>query len=159
MPAHAPVEVRFWKYVDKGEPDECWPWIGSKGRKGYGQIRDRGRTLKAHRVSYAIHHGEVPDGAHVLHHCDNPPCCNPAHLFAGSPADNTADAMTKGRLRFPPAPKPGESNIQARLTEADVVAARRLHRDGCNFHELARRFGVDRKTIRQAVRGERWRHV
>lgn len=92
---------RFWAKVNK--TDGCWLWTGCKDPKGYGYIGTGGRrgpTKSAHRVSYELEHGEVPEGLHVLHDCDTPSCVRPSHLFAGTPLDNTRDMMRKGRARF-----------------------------------------------------------
>lgn len=94
-----PIETRFWMKVRAGKtPEDCWEWIGSK-RHDYGQLSSvRGRSPhKAHRVSYEIHFGPIPDGMDVLHSCDNPPCCNPRHLRLGTAKDNARDMVERGR--------------------------------------------------------------
>jgi hypothetical protein len=94
-------ERRFWGRVDKSAgPDACWPWTGSRRGGGYGRVTVNGRSTSASRVAYELTHGTIPDGKHVCHTCDNPPCCNPAHLWVGTPADNTRDMLSKGRGRW-----------------------------------------------------------
>lgn len=86
---------RFLDKVDKS--GDCWLWTGTLRKCGYGQIGFNGKVYRAHRVSYDIHNGEIPKGLIVCHTCDNPPCVNPAHLYAGTPMDNTTDMMLRGR--------------------------------------------------------------
>jgi hypothetical protein len=99
---------RLWARVERGQPDECWEWQGARsdGRKPYerryGIIRrsvdEGGGRVATHRLAWEVTNGPVPDGLQVLHSCDNPPCCNPAHLWLGTHADNMADMARKGRV-------------------------------------------------------------
>lgn len=89
---------KFWKKVDKGNKDECWRWAGgTKTPKGYGMLDVNYKKIYAHRVSYMIHFGEIPEGLLVCHKCDNPGCVNPSHLWLGTHTDNLKDASVKGR--------------------------------------------------------------
>lgn len=92
----------FWERVERRGDTECWLWLGSVDRKGYGRLMPRhAESCKAHRYSYALHRGPIPVNAVILHTCDVPGCVNPAHLRAGSVADNTRDMVSKGRHRRP----------------------------------------------------------
>lgn len=104
------VEERMAAKTDRGGPEDCWIWTGSRGRRGYGQIYVNGRLRPAHRIALERAIGrELPDHEDACHACDNPPCVNPAHLFAGSRSDNLRDMAAKGRARMP---KPGRSGVR-----------------------------------------------
>ena len=148
------VEDRFWEKVDKS--GDCWEWTASRKESGYGQLNVGRKPLRAHRVSFQIHFGYMP--AVVRHTCDNPPCVNPAHLIAGSQLENIHDAIERGRAHKPPVHS-GEANPQSKLTDARVVEARALHAGGMSLRSIAKKYQVDRKTVTQAIRGERWSHV
>jgi hypothetical protein len=92
-----PVADRLAAHIVRGGPDDCWPWTASTDGR-YGVIHVDGKRQKAHRVAWALVNGPIPDGKHICHHCDNPPCCNPAHMFLGDPALNAQDRDSKGRL-------------------------------------------------------------
>lgn len=92
------AEQRFWNKVDKGDESGCWVWKGSTTR-GYGTLSLNGKPYYAHRFSYELHHGAIPESLFVCHTCDNPVCCNPAHLWLGTMKDNMDDKIRKGRAR------------------------------------------------------------
>lgn len=84
-----------WQH--RGPYRGCWEWTGHKTRNGYGRVKVRGRRVLVHRLAFEVVHGEVPEGLRVLHHCDNPPCWRPDHLYAGTAADNKRDELERGR--------------------------------------------------------------
>ena len=96
--------ARFWSHVDQDGPAGCWEWRGSKRTNGYGYFVTARKKHQAHRLSYALTSGNIPDGMLACHHCDNKACVNPAHLFIGTVRDNAQDMIAKGRkpvTRFP----------------------------------------------------------
>jgi len=90
-------KLDFESKIDKFSEDGCWPWLGYKNEKGYGITKIDGKTYRAHRVAYELYIGKIPPGMLVCHSCDRTSCCNPAHLWLGSHADNQNDKMSKGR--------------------------------------------------------------
>ena len=90
---------KFWNKVDRRGPDDCWPWLKGKDRKGYGQTTIAYQHHRAHRLAWELANGPIPAGLCVLHRCDNPPCCNPGHLWLGTQRDNAHDAIAKGRFK------------------------------------------------------------
>ena len=87
----------FWAKVDRRTPDECWPWTGKVNENGYGGTSFGGRHVLAHRLAYTLAVGPIPEGLGLMHSCDNPPCCNPAHLKPGTCMENVRDCIQKGR--------------------------------------------------------------
>lgn len=154
------IEERLWaKVARSGGPSACWPWLGRVNPKGYGQFTRDGRDTGVHRVSLELSLGRrLVAGEFALHHCDNPPCCNPRHLFAGSLADNNRDMAAKGRVHRPQ--WRGEDVPSARLTADHVVEIRRrFMAGGITQVALAREYGVSPPTLQAVVSGRTWRHV
>lgn len=150
------LEERFWSRVNKG--DGCWEWVGLKFRLGYGSISVNGRMASAHRVSWEIHNGPIPDGLHVLHHCDNRACVCPGHLFLGTHRDNMRDREAKGRGKIPY--RRGSLCNSAKLTEDQVIEIRRRYAAGGVLQrDLAAEFGVLRQEISRIVNRVRWQHL
>jgi len=148
-----------------GGPASCWLWNGSRFKDGYGQTRLFGGP-SAHRAMWVAHHGGIPAGLCVLHHCDNPPCINPAHLFLGSIADNNADMVAKKRHSFGgrhfasrhPEMRRGELNSNAKLTAAQVAQIRASFKGQPGEKaRIARAHGVCWNTIDNIVRNRNWR--
>ena len=143
----------FFSNITKDE-NGCWNWSAYIATTGYGMFRFRQRNTKAHRVSYVIHRGEIPDGLHVLHKCDNRKCVNPDHLFLGTNADNMRDMALKGRA------VKGSAHKRSRLTEPQVAEVLVLKQQyGVPCYRIAACVGVDKSTIEQIVRGVTWPHV
>lgn len=146
---------RFWKNVVKTE--SCWLWTGVKGKDGYGRIRPGTGKLyvRAHRFSWMLSGGIIPDGMHLLHRCDTRACVNPVHLFLGTNRENVDDMLSKGRQQK------GEQINHSKLT-ADIVTLLRsefLKTGIGNRRVLASKYGVDRSTIRMAQVGKSWKHI
>ena len=150
-----PSADHFDRLVDRsGGPDACWPWLGgTRTRDGYGRFQHAGQQFFAHRYAFARAHGAIPADRLVCHRCDNPPCCNPAHLFLGTPLDNMRDKIAKGRDSH------GERNGRSVLTAADVAAIRAAHDAGATNKALAARFHVATSTISDIVLRQHWRHL
>ena len=145
------LNERFWAKVDVRGPDECWEFSGTRERCGYGQIKVKGRMLMAHRVSWELICGEIPDGLKVCHSCDNRPCVNPHHLFLGTQSDNIGDAFNKGRIN-----NVGVNHPRAKFTEDQVLAIRSDLRTNT---EIAKEFDVSAATIWAIKTKANWRHT
>ena len=151
-----PLAERFWSGVKIGKPDACWPWMRQRNPQGYGKLKVDGFHVRAHRIAYQLaRRRRLSSKLHVLHSCDNPPCCNPAHLFRGTDLDNMRDCMAKRRR----ASTRGENNGDAKLTERQVRVILGASRAIGVAPRLAARFGVSVAAI-YAVRDRKlWRHV
>ena len=155
-----PVPDRFWEKVNKSGPihplhGQCWAWTATTVGGGYGHFTlAHGIKRLAHRTSWYLTTGQWPS-LDVCHHCDNPLCVNPAHLFLGDAAANMADRDAKGRG----ANHAGTANGRAKLTEESVVAIRARAARGESARAMAREFGVSGVAVALAVRRQTWRHV
>jgi hypothetical protein len=145
----------FWAKVRK--TDGCWEWQGARKSDGYGQVPRSGRLRAAHRLSWELTHGPLGADECVLHHCDNPPCVRPDHLFIGDRRMNNADKLAKGRAGK--SDQRGVHNPAARLTDDDVREVRRLGAVGLTHEDIAARKGVSRSLVTMILHGRRWSHV
>jgi hypothetical protein len=136
-PSYVEDPEPFWAKVDVSDSASCWPWTGHRDARGYGRTTKRSTT--AHRVAWEVTHGEIPAGLFVCHRCDNPPCCNPAHLFLGTAGDNARDMAAKGRVRG------------GGPRRFDRDEARRLLASGLGLRATARILGVSHSSLRKAV--------
>lgn len=156
-----PLLERIWGHSDRS--GDCWVWTGSKNHKGYGvwtpynskELKSRNFTV--HRLVYQLTYGEIPKNLYVCHHCDNPPCVRPDHLFIGTPADNVRDMHSKGRSRF-------HTGIgrpsRRRLTEDQVREIRAIYAEGkISQPSLAAKFDVSPTSIFNIVHHRVWRNV
>lgn len=156
-----PVAERFWKKVDT--TGDCWLWTASvRGSNHYGAFWLGGRHQPAHRVAWELTFGPVPDGFLVCHTCDVPLCVRPEHLFLGTPADNTADMIRKGRKSNAPhleTRRRGSSHPQSRITEQEVRELRREWLDGETTGYLSAKYGLTTSAAHRAAIGRTWSHV
>ena len=152
---NAPLKDRFDEKCLPVSDSGCWIWTENTNYLGYGLMKVNGKNVAAHRLSYKLHIGDIPEGMHVLHKCDVRPCVNPSHLFLGTHADNMRDMAEKGRTRD----HSGENNYRAKLTWDDVNKIRRLHKtQKINQSAIAREYGVNKTTISCICNNKTWRH-
>ena len=164
-------KIRFssgYAVADNG----CWEWQKGKDEKGYGVLHVDGKQEKAHRFSWKLYNGEIPvddsyHGTMVCHHCDNPACVNPDHLFIGVAKDNVLDMVSKGRNRcgvgerhgsrtHPEKYLPGEGCARSKLKDSDVIEIRKAKQSRA---ELAKRYGVTEGNILAVQKRKSWRHL
>lgn len=149
------LSIRLSKYIDVKNQDDCWPWIGTKNKLGYGRT-SAGRKMhfKAHRVPYCIAFNIIlEDDVCVLHDCDNPSCCNPYHLFTGTKKDNTQDMLFKNRGVRPPIAY-GESHHNTKITQKNVFE---ILNDKITYKEIAKEYSISTQTVFRIKKGQTWK--
>lgn len=152
----SPTERIWGKFRITHFDNGCWEWTGSRDNQGYGRVRHGKRLLLAHRLMWSVANcEEIPDGLDILHRCDNPPCVNPNHLYAGTHLQNMRDRDSRGRRR----PPYGEQNASAKLNADQVRDIRARLARGENQYALAAKYGVRQATISSIHLQKSWRHV
>ncbi len=139
----------FWSRVDKsGGDDACWNWLAARKMTGYGQMQWNGKIHSAHHISWMLTRGQIPNGLHVLHTCDNPSCVNPSHLWLGTNRDNSDDRERKGRGHD----KRGERNGRCKISDVQVEEIRRRYAaGGVSQSKLASEYGLVQSYVGKIV--------
>ncbi len=156
------VSERFWSGCTRKESG-CWEWNRSRNSHNYGRFSVGQKTYSAHRYAMVFLFGSIPDGMFVCHRCDNPCCVSPFHLYIGTRWQNARDMVTRNRHRWKRARRldiAGENSMFAVLTEAKVLAMRRMyvpHEVG--FQLIAKKFGVSKRAAMSAIKGKTWKHI
>jgi len=146
--------TRFWSMVDRRGPNDCWNWTASQDKDGYGRFHDcNNSSYQAHRIAFAVCNGDTK--LQVCHNCNNPACCNPSHLYAGSQSKNIQQCYDDGRAFI----CCGENSGNVKLTESKVLQIRELYRDGWLQREIAEKFGICQVRVSEICRGKAWKHV
>lgn len=146
-----PIEDRFWRRVVRGEPDECWEWQGSLSKNGYGILpigpKINRKKTRAHRISWELHRGPIPEGRLVLHICDNKLCVNPNHLYLGTYSDNIRDAWERSQQPRERLSLRGLKHWKGKLSDDDVRDIRKRHTAGESCKMLSKEYGVGSRHI------------
>jgi hypothetical protein len=143
---------RFWEKVGIKGIDDCWLWLASITHDNYGRFSLQQKQVMAHRMAWQLTNGEIPNGFCVCHSCDNPPCCNPKHLWLGTHIDNQQDMCAKFRRN-------GVINGNAKLSDTAVIKIRGLYEMGWNQRKIAKMYGVHRKTVSRIITRKNWNHI
>lgn len=153
----------FWSKVQVGDMSDCWLWQSTLSGKRYGNVTIDSKPQLAHRVAYRLIFGDIPEGMMVCHHCDNPPCCNPLHLFLGTGSDNQIDCVNKGRKpsvageNNPIYGLKGERNPKAKFTQAQAEKIREQYKAGLSQKALGKIYGVTQVCISTIVTNKVYR--
>jgi len=148
----------FWKHVQIGGLEECWPWLLAKSEWGYGRFgpaRKRGKSVYAHRTSWELTRGEISLGLEVCHSCDNPSCCNPTHLWLGTHKENMLDQYLKGRGRVAEVPISGEDHYRSKLSNDQ---AREIMTDPRRQVDIAVEYGISQSQVSKIKLGHTRSH-
>ncbi len=140
----------------EGNANGCWEWQRTRNNHGYGTLTVSRRTVLAHRLAFELSGRALRRGQQVLHKCDNPPCINPSHLFAGNRSDNMRDCVAKGRHGGSPTPKRGEQNPASKLTRLQAESIRRRAVGGERHRVLAAEYGISPSQISNIKQGRQW---
>lgn len=148
------TEIDFWNRVDKsGGYDSCWEWTGCRSDRGYGKTFFNGKDMRAHRLAFKLTHNTLPTA--VCHKCDNPPCCNPLHLFPGDYLSNNRDRSIKKRSAY----SKGEFHSQSKLRDGEVLEMHQMYKSGTTGKEIANKFKINESYAYQILCGVRWKHL
>lgn len=148
------LSERFWSKVQKAGPGQCWPWLGARGPLGHGMfwVSAERKRQSAHAIALELASGiQRPPGMHCCHRCDNPACCNPDHLYYGTPAQNSSDMVARKRN-----PR-GSDKVNALLSESQVLEIRNRYFAGETAASLAAEFGIQPGHLSNITRGRMWR--
>lgn len=182
FPDFTPKQIAsFWNRVDRTADADCWEWQGKRIAKGYGKfIHQQNNVIReflTHRMAYFLTYGSIPKGKIICHKCDNPACCNPSHLYAGTYSQNNFDTCRRGGKkgkgwnavrcsgdshwshRRPDAVTRGSKVGGSKLTEADVVEIRRRYSSGEKVKALSAEFGIHEMSVYPILQRKTWRHV
>ena len=163
MPFFFDHEGAFWSKVDRSAGETaCWIWMRAVDSSGYGALKVRGRKLNAHRYSYELHYGTIPDGLDVCHRCNTRLCVNPAHLYVGTRKQNVADSIAAGTYHFLSgggANQKGEKNPHATLTNEEVLEIYQRAWSGERLQKIADDYGIVKSVVVRIKHGERWAHI
>lgn len=142
----------FWSKVDIKSENECWNWLGCK-IKGYGTIKLNQKPIRTHRLSYFLTYGEITTGLLICHKCNNPSCCNPNHLYAGTNKENTQDIINSGNFKMV-----GESHWNSKLTFVQVSEIRELLSQGVKEKEVAKIYSMSKRQINDIKNRKSWNY-
>lgn len=149
-------EERFEQNYEIDEETGCWEWTGTQHSHGYGQLTIDYKTTGAHRFSYKLHNGEIPEGAFICHKCHNPPCVNPDHLYAGDAKSNARDSIDNGDWDAPIGERQGQSN----LTDEDALEIReRYANEDITYADIQGEYGISAPALSNLINGNTWKHV